>query len=85
MTSMGGVVELIGDVHSWAQRKQAERVALHTDGVQGVINRLTVKGVGYPWGEWYELPTPMAGPYYQIDEYDYWIVPSEPEHEALGN
>lgn len=44
---------LEGDVNTWAQRKKAGELALHTIGIRKVDNRLTVKGYEYPWDEYY--------------------------------
>ena len=40
-----GKALLTGDVGSWAEYREAARTALLTQGVQGLDNRLTVKGV----------------------------------------
>lgn len=47
----GGGVTLTGDVDSMAERREAARMAFATEGVASVINKLTVKGVPYPWEE----------------------------------
>jgi osmotically-inducible protein OsmY len=46
-----GVAELTGDVDTWAERREADRVAFHTEGIREVDNWLTVKGQDYPWDE----------------------------------
>jgi osmotically-inducible protein OsmY len=51
VTVKDGVATLEGDVNSWDQRHKAGELALHTAGISEVDNRLTVKGVGYPWDE----------------------------------
>jgi len=51
----GRHVTLTGEVNGWRQRREAGRVALKTDGIWRVDNRLTVKGSDYPWDKWYEL------------------------------
>lgn len=63
-----GVVVLTGDVNNWSERREAGRVALRTQGVVAVDNRLTVRGVPYPWDEWHwrtpghlELLDPYGG------------------------
>jgi osmotically-inducible protein OsmY len=53
VTATNGVVTLNGDVNTWAERKEAGRVALETSGVWEVDNRITVKGHDYPWDEWH--------------------------------
>jgi osmotically-inducible protein OsmY len=44
---------LTGDVASWAERREAGRVALMVGGIKVVDNRITVVGVDYPWDEWH--------------------------------
>lgn len=51
VTVQDGVATLEGDVNSWDQRHKAGDLALHTFGISEVDNRLTVKGVDYPWDE----------------------------------
>lgn len=51
VTVKDGVATLEGDVNSWDQRHKASDLALHTVGIAEVDNRLTVKGVDYPWDE----------------------------------
>ena len=51
VTVKDGVAVLEGDVNSWKQRTKAAEIALHTFGILEVDNRLTVKGVAYPWDE----------------------------------
>ena len=51
VTVKDGVATLEGDVNSWDQRHKAGDLALHTAGVSEVDNRLTVKGIDYPWDE----------------------------------
>jgi osmotically-inducible protein OsmY len=53
VTASDGVITLVGDVNTWAERKEAGRVALETVGVWKVDNRITVKGHDYPWDEWH--------------------------------
>jgi len=48
-----GVAELTGSTDTWSQRKEAGLVAANTMGVWLVDNRLSVKGISYPWSEWY--------------------------------
>lgn len=47
-----GNVVLSGDVDTWAQRREAGRMAFFTTGVRSVQNRITIQGVRYPWEEW---------------------------------
>jgi osmotically-inducible protein OsmY len=47
-----GKVMLSGDLDSWAQYEEAARVALLTDGVRGLDNRLSVSGVKRFQEEW---------------------------------
>jgi osmotically-inducible protein OsmY len=47
-----GVATLSGDVDHWTQRQQAGEVALATDGVWAVDNRITVNGAQIPDDEW---------------------------------
>ncbi|WP_449398075.1 BON domain-containing protein [Chryseobacterium wanjuense] len=38
----GTTVTLTGAVHSWNQKKEAERIAWKTPGIERVVNELTV-------------------------------------------
>jgi osmotically-inducible protein OsmY len=51
VTVKSGVATLEGNVNSWDERHKAGDLALHTAGISEVDNRLTVKGVEYPWDE----------------------------------
>ena len=52
-----GVATLTGDLDTWDERLEAGHVALGTEGVWKVQNRLTVKGYDYEWEKWeYEAP-----------------------------
>jgi osmotically-inducible protein OsmY len=51
-----GVVTLAGDVTTWSEYKEAARIASLTDGVWGVVNRLRVVDVDYPWDEYMDIP-----------------------------
>jgi osmotically-inducible protein OsmY len=52
-----GVATLTGDLDTWDERLEAGHVALDTEGVWKVQNRLTVKGYDYDWEKWeYEAP-----------------------------
>lgn len=51
------VATLTGDVPDWVVRREAGRIAFLTDGIRGVVIRLTVEGMSYPWNEWH---SPMA-------------------------
>jgi osmotically-inducible protein OsmY len=59
-----GTAYLSGDVDTWDEREEADRIAFMTDGVKSVDNRLKVEGVSYPWDEWHY---PIAG----VPEYDF--------------
>jgi osmotically-inducible protein OsmY len=70
-----GVVRLEGDVVTWAQRKEAAKIALLTDGVSAIDNRITVNGYDYPWDQWNYRPAkqpqlfdPFRTPYH-LDDY----------------
>lgn len=52
VTVNSGNVVLTGDVDSWAQRREAGRMAFFTTGVRSVQNRVTINGVRYPWEDW---------------------------------
>jgi len=39
-------------VNHWSERKEAGRIALRSEGVLAVDNRLTIRGVNYAWDEW---------------------------------
>ncbi len=47
-----GIAMLIGRVDTWAQRAEAERVTLGTEGIWRIDNRLQVNGYDYPWDQW---------------------------------
>jgi osmotically-inducible protein OsmY len=51
-----GVVTLAGDVNTWSEYKEASRIASLTGGVWGVVNRLRVIDVAYPWDEYMGNP-----------------------------
>jgi len=53
VTVEDGVATLEGDVNSWKQRLKADDIAQHTAGISGVDNRISVKGVEYPWDEYH--------------------------------
>jgi osmotically-inducible protein OsmY len=53
VTVSNGVATLEGDVNTWRQRQEAGDRTLYTFGVSEVDNRLSVKGVTYPWGDHY--------------------------------
>lgn len=57
-----GTVTLTGDVYTWGEREDAARVAMRTNGVRAVDNRITVEGVSYPWDEWHS-PVAEGRPY----------------------
>jgi osmotically-inducible protein OsmY len=44
-----GVATLSGEVGTWAERAEAAQTALRTPGIWSVHDRLTVRGVPYPW------------------------------------
>jgi osmotically-inducible protein OsmY len=46
-----GVATLEGDINTWKEFQEAGEQTLHTFGISEVDNRLTVKGVAYPWDE----------------------------------
>jgi osmotically-inducible protein OsmY len=46
-----GIATLTGRVDTWVQRTEAERVALGTEGIWRVDNRLQVNGYDYPWDQ----------------------------------
>ena len=48
-----GTAHLSGDVYTWDEREEADRIALLTDGVKAVDNGLKVEGVSYNWDEWH--------------------------------
>lgn len=52
-----GVATLTGDLDTWDERLEAGSIALDTEGVWKVQNRLTVKGYDYEWEKWeYDEP-----------------------------
>ena len=48
-----GIATLNGNVDTWRQRFEVERIVLLTEGVWAINNRLSVTGIFYPWQEWY--------------------------------
>lgn len=58
-----GVAVLSGDVDTFAQRREAGRMATMTAGVQRVLNHVTVRGVEYLWDEWEEDPQDTPAPH----------------------
>jgi osmotically-inducible protein OsmY len=68
----GETVTLTGDVNSWSEREEAGRVALHTQGVLAVDNRITVRGVSYPWDQWHSK---LSGYFELYDPYDIYYPP----------
>lgn len=75
LTVENGVAILTGNVNTWSERREADHVAFHTEGIWEVDNQLTVDGYEYPWDEWhykgaylYEpLYFPHHHPYYNLD------------------
>jgi hypothetical protein len=65
-----GTVILSGDVNAWSERQEAGRVALHTQGVLAVDNRLTVRGVSYPSDQWHSK---LSGYFDLFDPYDVYL------------
>ena len=53
VTVRNGVATIQGDVNTWKELQQAGELALHTQGISEVDNRLTVNGVAYPWDEYH--------------------------------
>jgi hypothetical protein len=52
-----GVATVTGDLDTWDERLEAGNVALGTEGVWKVQNRLTVKGYDYEGEKWeYDPP-----------------------------
>jgi len=69
-----GIVTLTGTVDTWGQRREAERVAFNTKGIQVVDNRLQVKGYDYSWEDWYladpnDIPVDHQGREYPYGYY----------------
>jgi osmotically-inducible protein OsmY len=63
-----GLVTLTGKVDTWGEYEEAEDIALSTDGISAVDNKLSVAGYDYHWDEWsYRRPH-----YYH---YDAFILP----------
>jgi osmotically-inducible protein OsmY len=59
-----GTACLSGNVRTWDERKEADRIAFRTDGVKAVDNRLKVEGASYPWDEWHY-------PFADVYEFDF--------------
>jgi osmotically-inducible protein OsmY len=51
VTVRSGVATLDGDVNTWKEREEAADRTLQTSGVSEVDNRLTIKGIAYPWDQ----------------------------------
>ncbi len=51
VTVRNGVATMEGDVNTWKEREEAGDRALRTYGISEIDNRLTVKGVTYPWDQ----------------------------------
>ena len=51
VTVRSGVATIEGDVNTWKEREEAGDRALRTYGISEIDNRLTVKGVAYPWDQ----------------------------------
>ena len=70
-----GVAIMTGDVDTWAERREAGRVAFMTQQVWEVDNRITVNGFDYPWDEYhFKDPyayNPMYDPYPSAYGYEY--------------
>ena len=63
MAVKDGVAVLTGDVDTFAQRREAGRMAPMTSGVQRVLNHVTVQSVEYLWDEWEEDPQETPAPH----------------------
>jgi len=51
VTVRSGVATIDGDVNTWNERAEAADRTLKTSGVLEVDNRLTIKGIAYPWDQ----------------------------------
>ncbi len=71
-----GIATLTGDVDTWAERREAGRVAFLTEDIWKVDNRITVKRHDYPWDEWHYKGTNEYDPYY-----DYYFDPFGPLYD----
>jgi hyperosmotically inducible protein len=72
VTVKNGVAILDGEVNRWSERREAGHVALHTEGIWTVDNRLTVHGYDYPWEEWHTKGPYAYDPLYNpYDNYNY--------------
>jgi Predicted periplasmic or secreted lipoprotein len=71
-----GIATLTGDLNTWAERREAGRVAFLTEDIWKVDNRITVKGHDYPWDEWHYKGTYEYDPYY-----DYYFDPFGPLYD----
>jgi osmotically-inducible protein OsmY len=72
VTVKNGVAILDGEVNRWSERREADHVALNTEGVWTVDNRLTVHGYDYPWEEWHTKGPYAYDPLYNpYDNYNY--------------
>ena len=72
VTVKNGVAILDGEVNRWSERREAGHVALHTEGVWTVDNRLTVHGYDYPREERHTKGPYAYEPLYNLyDNYNY--------------
>lgn len=72
-----GVATLKGDVDTWSERREADRVAFRTPGIWAVDNQLTVNGYDYQWDEWLDTNIPgQYDPFYYPDYIPYYDYPS---------
>jgi osmotically-inducible protein OsmY len=66
-----GVATLTGAVYNWSERREAERVAMNTNGIRLVNNQLQVKGYDYYYEDW-KIPDPddLSWMNHHIDPYE---------------
>jgi osmotically-inducible protein OsmY len=66
-----GVATITGVVYNWGERKEAERVAMNTNGIRLVNNQLQVKGYDYHYDDWKILdPDDFSRMNHHIDPYE---------------
>ncbi len=67
-----GIATLKGDVDTWSERREANRVTFRTVGIWAVDNQLTVNGYDYQWDKWLDSNIPEQYDLYYYPDYPYY-------------